>query len=326
MLSRYARPAGRATLYRGASWAGKKLGGIVGRYAANKYNSRSSYKKRPSESSHAVTYQHDSSVTYRRRRAPRRVRRAVARSFNRFIRNDAKSLGLISRSFPHTFASGVITPSGLDNSQVLYSDGLYGAVPGSVSWGNLWQIAYNELKLSSAGKFFFRSAVQNTQLRNASTTDVLCADVYEIVARKDGFNDPELDLANAFKATTAPTGTTKTTPTTLGATPFDAGGFGSSWLIKRKTTYRISPGNSIYLQLRSSRKMLFDTDRFEYDVTADVVRTRMFKGLTQGYLMILRAADPVSGGYMGPVSYEIVSVKTYHYGQDAYDTAEAGFQ
>lgn len=273
----------------------------------------------------AVTFQHDARLSYRRKRAPRRVRRRAAKSYKRFVKNESKSLGLISRVMPNVFSPATITPTTFADSQTVYTTGLFGGISGSVSWGDMFAIANAEALATKAGKLFFRSAQIDMQVRNSSTTNVLVADIYTVAARKEGYNEPGEDWLQGMLNNGVAAGTTASTPTTLGVTPFDCPGFCSSWVILSKTTYRLSPGNSVYLNLKGRRSFVFETERFEYDTTNTAYRTRMFRGLTKGFVCVFRNADPVSTTAMGPIDYEIVTTKSYRYGLNAYAEDLSGF-
>lgn len=110
-------------------------------------------------------------------------------------------------------------------------------------------------------------------------------------------------------------------PTSLNCTPFDAPGFGSSFLVGKKERFRISPTNSVYLQIRDSKNKCFETDRFEYDNTATRNRITMFKGFTKGYILVFRSTEPTTTGEpavktITPYSFEMIWTKTYHFVQE----------
>lgn len=311
---------------RGAYHVGKKIGNWMNS-SSNSSSSNGGGERAAQSVPRALTFQHDSRLSYRRRKAPRRVRRRAAKAMKRFVRMDSKTLGLTSRVFPNMYAPAQIVPTGYADSQTVFTDGLYGGISGSATWGDLWAIANAEALATDSGMLNFRSARMDFQLRNASTTNVLVADVYTVVARKEGYNEPGEDWKQGLLNENTAAGTTAATPETLGVTPFDAPGFGQSWLVLSKTTYRISPGNSIYLELKGRKGLSFNTDRFEYDTTNTAYRTRMFRGLSKGLICVMRNADPIVGSpsKLGPIDYEIVSVKSYRYGIKAYAADAAGF-
>lgn len=305
----------RGSVWRRAGFAVAKRGAAaLGSYMGKKVFQKSSNNaSRDNVSNRSVTFQHDFDKQYSRRRAPRRVRRRAKRTLNRFNRTLVKTLGQRTAIFPQLYASGPLTPTTLNNTQNVFDVGLYGGISGSATWGGLASIAGSEGVLTKSGKLHFKSAILDIQIKNFDTQVLLC-DCYEVVARKDGYNTPGADWTLALtNLNVTPSGGT-VTPAMLGSTPFDAPGFGSSWLIKSKTRYRIGPENSIYLQLRDSRKWQFETDRFEYDTGAASIRVRTFAGLTKGYMFVFRSAffDPATPKG-GPIFYEMAYSTTYHY-------------
>jgi len=310
-----------------AAYGAKKVGSYLGKRMVQSATRKSQSARTSSDVPRAMTFQHDSMVQYKRRKAPRKVVRRAKRSYKAFLKNEVKGLGLTSRNIPSTFASGLLTPTSYNNSQAIYTVGLYGGILNSITWGDLAAIATAESFYEKSGKLFFRTAILESQVRNNSATAVLVADVYTVAARKESYNDPASDWTLALTNVAVATGTTAVTPLCLGNTPFDAPGFGSSWIVLSKSTYRIGPGNSVYLTLKHNRKFVFDTDRFEFDTGAAVARMKMFKGISKGFIMVFRSADPVPATpCMGPVDYEIVNQKTYRYSMNAFAENSAGVQ
>lgn len=262
----------------------------------------------------ATTFQHDASFIYGRRRAPRIVRRRARRSQRRYMHNLVNGLGQKSATFS-AVSNNQLTPTTLANSQSVFSIGLYGGILNSSTWGDLAEMATNEgLYTAQTGNIFFKSAVMEVQVRNNDTTDPLVIDVYEVIARKEGYNEPDADWVDGIFNQASTTGMGSATTGQLGITPFDAPGFCSSWLIKNKTRYRVSPGISIYLQLRDAKDYMFNTDRFEYDAGTTSVRTRMFRGLSKGYLIVARSsAVDTATPKLFPIDYDIIATKTYHF-------------
>jgi len=295
------------------AYAAKKAGGFIGRQIVSRAT-KSQSSRTSSDVPRAMTFQHDSMVQYKRRKAPRKKVRRAKRSYKAYLKNEAKGLGLISRNTPSSFASGLLTPTSYSNSQAVYSVGLFGGIYGSITWGDLAAIADAEALYLKAGKLFFRTAILETQVRNNHATAVLVADVYTVAARKEGYNEPDADWDDGVFNQASTTGMGSAATAQLGITPFDAPGFCSSWLIRNKTRYRISPGLSVYLQMRDSKDYQFNTERFEYDSGSTSVRTRMFRGLTKGYLVVARSSKcDTATPKMYPVNFDVIATKTYHF-------------
>ncbi|AUM61720.1 capsid [uncultured virus] len=305
---------------------GRSRPGMAARRRLAVGSSRTNTRSRSHVGTRATTFQHDASMMYRRKRAPRRVRRRARKSKARFTSNLVKSLGQKSQVFQDV-AAFAITPLTLHDSQHIHTVGMYGGIANSAAWGDLYEIAATEGLLSKTGHIHFKSAVLECQIMNKMTSDVLVVDVYEVLARRDGYNEPGEDWKLALQAQSTISGMTSLFQTELNATPFDAPGFGSSWLIKNKTRYRISPGLSVYLQRRDARDYNFGTSRFEYDTTNTTTRVKMFSNMSEGFLIVARSSDinPVTPAGE-PFSYQVNATKTYHYGIQLSADDEMGVQ
>lgn len=290
--------------------------------------------RRNTPTQRSVTFQDDESTLYSRRRAPRRFRRRARRSYRRFVSNQIRSLAQKTRLFTTSFDSTKITPTGWENGQSVFSVGLYGGISASNTWGNLFEICNDQGLLTANGKVHFKSAVLDVQIRN--TTDAfipeqdpppqpLWVDVYTVYCRKEGYQDPGTDWTDGLlNQGNIPTTSTKITPLTVGSTPFDAPGFGSSWLIAKKKRYRISPGESAFLQMRDPKNHVFNSNRFERE--SSTVRVQMFRGMTKGYLMVIRSGSFQSTSpYALPFQYEILYSQNYKYVVEDSDTAQNAF-
>lgn len=317
----YIRNRGIARRAPSGSWMPAAL--QTARYIARGFKRFKSSGKRTkrSMSDRSVTFQHDSNVDYRRRRAPKRVRRRARRSYIRFNKNLVKGLGQHTRMLPEVYASGTITPTALTDSQSVFTVGMYGGISGSATWGDLYDTVNDETVIGNGSALVhFKSAILDVQFRNATdtfTTDpapvIICLDVYTVFCRKEGFREPGDDWTSGMaNQRTAANSTGLATPLTFGTTPFDAPGFGSGWIIGKKTTYRVAPGNSVYMQMKDPKNHVFESDRMEYDASGNKVR--MFKGMTKGYVFVVRSADAdVANTKFLPFAYEVYYTKTHRY-------------
>lgn len=290
---------------------------LQGYKAYKAYKSATPSKPRGSYSTgRVVTAQHDFTTNYRRRRAPRRVRRRAVRSYKRFTYQVGKTLGQQSRVFPDLQNPGTINPTTLLDSQSVAQVLLYGGETPASTGSDLYVIASDNGLLANEGKIMFKSAQIETQVRNDGESEVLVCEVYKVVARREGYDNPGQEWAQSMDCQpTAPGAAAAPIALSLNLTPFDAPGFGSKWLILSKQTFRIAPGNSVYLEWRDPKNHVFDTSRMNYDTSAGVTRTQYFKGLSKGYLMVFRSADlDATNTIGGPFKYKIISTKTYRYG------------
>lgn len=273
-----------------------------------------------------VTFQHDYAHIYSRKKAPRKVRQRAKKRAYVFNKQLVASLGqkTFNRSALHV--SGTITPTSFSNSQSIFDLGLYGGdSAGSNTWGDLYDIAAgNGAGLDDVtGKLWFQSACLDCQLKNTTGSGegfpnavTLVVELYTVYARRDGYLFPGTDWAEGMNnQDLLDSGGTKATPLAMNATPFDAPGFGSSWLIAKKVRYRISPGNSVYLQMRDPKRKMFDTARFEWDSNTANTRIKTFSGWTRGYMFVIRSDTAVSGPTVVPYSYQVIYTKNYKFAQ-----------
>jgi len=295
------------------------VGRSIKRYAPmikRAYNSYKRYKSSPkSVKSSVVSFQHDFAKQYQRRPAPRRVKKQQRRAAKNFRFQLGKSLGQYSRVFNHVYAPATVTPTSFANSQTVFDIMLYGAIQNDTQGRADWLQFCGELGLfNRTGKVYCKSAVMDVQIRNVDEGSTLVIDAYRYVARREGYDSPGSEWAQALiNQDQSPSSTTKMTTGQLNVTPFDAPGFGSKYLIKSKIRYRIAPGNSVYLQLRDPRNYEFDTARFDYDSGATSNRIRTFKGMTQGFLFVARSGSlDATNAYQGEVNWQVTHTQTYH--------------
>lgn len=314
-----------------AAWkAGQWMGNKVVDYVAKSGKRRKTGKGSGSSRSgtNNVTFQHDYAHIYSRKKAPRSVRRRARKAAFSFNKRLVASLGQKTWNRSGVFASGTITPTGLGNSQSVFDLGLFGGnSTGSNTWGDLYAIAAgNGDGLNDVtGKLWFQSACLDVQLKNTTglgegfpTAVTICVELYTVYARRDGYFFPGEDWNEAMdNQDLLDNGGAKATPLSLNATPFDAPGFGSSWLIAKKVRYRISPGNSVYLQMRDPKRKCFDTARFEWDSGSENTRIKTFKGWTRGYIFVIRSDTAVTSPtpLLVPFSYQAIFTKNYKYAQ-----------
>lgn len=314
----------------------------VGRYLGDKvvnYFSRPSGKRQRSDDSsnsnrsarrgtNNVTFQHDYAHIYSR---GRRSRAAVRRDrFRQYVFDKQLVASLAQKTWVRSalFQSGLITPTSVGNCQSVFTCGLYGGITTGTSntWGDLFDIAaaVGAGLDDVTGKLWFNSGCMDLQIKNTTgevgesvDPHTIVVECYTVYARRDGYNEPGEDWTLGMAAQDLlDVGGTKMTPLALNCTPFDAPGFGSSWIVGEKTRYRISPGNSVYLQMRDPKRKMFDTARFEYDSGAGATRVKMFKGWSRGYVLVVRsdtATPDANGPICEPFSFDCIFTKNYKY-------------
>lgn len=313
-MSRRSRSA-YGQVARGALRAGA---GLLGKYVGKRLFSprQSSSATSGSPSTNTVSFQHDFQSQYKRKRAPKRVVRRARKTANMFHRQLGKNVAQYTRSFDFIYAPATFTPTGWANSQTVYNIGIYGGNATSTSGMDTWYQICNDAGLyNTTGKVLCKSAVLNAQILNSGNSDTLVVDAYKYVARRECYDEPGDEWTHALQNQLSATGATNDLATgSFECTPFDAPGFGSKYLILQKTRYRIAPGNSVYLQMRDSKKYSFETARFDYEQTAGAQRVKHFKGMTKGWIFVARSSLPdATNSFMGPFAMKIIHSQTYHY-------------
>jgi len=319
-FKRFAGQAAGAAVSTGFQWAGNgSRTGTVGRNGrAAEYGN--------------ITFQNDEHRLYRRKRAPRRVRKLHKRAFKRFNYMLDKCQGMKTVLIPRTSAM-TNTPTNGSTAQVVRGITLYGFGDNSTTPGtnNNWDngdlryifTANNNVAPATSlatTKLRFRSAVMNLTIKNTATSDAsyrdgLCfIDLYHVIARKDG-NSPA-GTTSGSPATlwsqmidlqdTLPAGTIVADNMADGVTPFDAPGFGSLYVIKSSRRVRLSIGQTFSTQIR---------DPGNYIITEEDLMTKTHgANLTEGYIIVAyNPSADTSTGIRGAVSLEINTTKVYHY-------------
>lgn len=268
-----------------------------------------------STTNNTVSFQHDFQSQYRRRRAPKRVIRRAKRQANMFHYQLGKNSAQYSRVFNFIYAPATVTPTDFTNSQTTFNVGLYGGKIASSTGMNTWYDVCNDANLvASTGKVLCKSACLDVQVQNVDSANTLIVDAYKYVARREGYDEPNLEWRQALTNQLSVAGSANDlTEASLECTPFDAPGFGSKWLITGKTRYRIAPNNSVYLQMRDPRNYSFATARFDYDLGNATTRVTMFKGMTKGWIFVARSAAAVSTTSLAPINWKVIQTQSYRY-------------
>ena len=302
------------------------------------------FKSRPRSSRSAsygnTTFQRDEATIYRRKRAPRRVRRAHRRSFKRFMFMSDKLLGMKTCVINDQFTSGVLTPTSFSNGQFLQTITMYGCDPtgyvtnGDTQNGDLYWIFSREnggvpTLTDASRKLRFRSAVLDFRFHNDSADQMLCLDIYYVLARKSTTISGNFgsdagrcwnNMIGAQEGTNMPNAIANAGY--YGVTPFDAPGFGRYWLIKKKRRVQMSPGQWTTFQMRDPGNYLFDMEQ--------LLAQGSIPNVTEGIMVCAWNPDvDPTGGAGGiplplPVSYSYTCVKTYHYCENVVSQDQIG--
>jgi len=250
-------------------------------------------------------------VTYRRRRAPARVRRRARKAFRRGqkLLNSSVAANYIMYDGGDTVTVAASTASTDHGDQAVWAHALYACAGDDItlasqtqynvktwgySFGDITQVMYNlvgrSLSLEERSRMEFSSAVLEYNLTNVGTGDTV-VEVYEWVARRDvtgGLSAGQNNMALLWDAwmidqgkTTNVTasGTAILNTTMQGVTPFQTSFFGSNFLILKKRVLNIPAAATVKLELKDRKPHVFMG-------TMNDQRKICLKGITKGYLFI----------------------------------------
>lgn len=313
MSYRSRNAVGRFT--RAAGSAVRRYGPLVAKGISKAYSAYKSQPRGNSAVDNTVSFQHDFTQQYRRKRAPKRVVRRAKKAERNFSYQLGKKQAQISRVSNLIYAPSTITPTTFANSQTTFNVGLYGGKVASSSGMNAWySICLENGLVHETGRILCKSACLDVQIQNSDSTNVLVVDAYKYVFRRESFDEPNLEWAQALlNQNPIVTAANLLTQNSLECTPFDGPGFGSKILILGKVRYRIAPNNSVYLQMRDPRNHSFHTARFDYDASAATTRVQMFKGMTKGWIFVARSAAASGTTALAPINWKVIQTQSYRY-------------
>ena len=253
----------------------------------------------------AITNQHDSMSLYRRRRAPRRVRRRARKRYAYFLRKQLRLLPNNTQQF-NTLSPDIGNSAG---NQEWHSLMLFPVQVGTGIATNLYQgdllstfTNYENTGLTTiSSKWHITGYTYDVTINNSGSTLAEC-DVYEWVARKDFRFHPSLPEGMTAAYNDAildeellPGGNSRQQLTTLGVTPFDVNNMSRYVLILKKQRFYIASGQAISftrnVKLKSPIKITSE------DFPNDSIQADEFiqkAGLTRGFVVIIKGT-PISG-------------------------------
>lgn len=222
-----------------------------------------------STTTHApTTYQHDSKTTYRRRRAPRRVRRMARKSFRTFSKNLSNMLGckrLINNSFDGSNAAGnaqsVLSLSYFTNGTMSQAFRLFGNdIPENVPPSAAADLFNGG---TAASELIFRNFRCETEVKNISTA-LAWVDLYYWYPRKDCSSDVisylqqsqgpgtgnNANNAGFFNGAGTLTNQISLSTNLLGVTPFDSPAFTENFVVYRTRRIMLQGGQSFSVDMK----------------------------------------------------------------------------
>lgn len=305
--------------YARTAWnVGKRLGGLAKRYFNRRGPSTQSAKAKAVGS---LSEQRDVTYLYRRKRAPKYVRRRARKAMKMFAYHMDK-INSMKTCIITDVVSVTDTPTGLDDGQNVHGVTMYGynlntyAANSDTGNGDMWWIFAREnggdpTVASGSRKLRFRSCTINYTVQNTADTG-LYLDIYFVIARKNNgsTSDPAVEWNESLNIQAAGNMPTPiTSHDYYQVTPFDAPNFGRYWLIKSRRRVFMQPNEIYSFQQRDAGNYVLNM--------SDLLNIKVKANLTEGVIMVFsnpvvdntNPADPVPQ----PVSYTYTATKTYHY-------------
>jgi len=323
----YYSMAGRAAGM-AANYGIKKLGEVAAR-RFNNYMSRGtqtngSRRVNRSKIVGSLTEQKDVTNLYRRKRAPRRVRRRARRFAGKVNYVIDRGLGMKTCVIPNS-SQVSWSPTGYADGQNSIGITMYGynvntyasnTDPGNgdIPWIFARENGAYPTGSSGTRKLRFRSCCIDYSIQNTYDEGVYL-DIYFVIARQaaGSSSDPAVVWNNGLAEQLAGNmPSAVTTKDFYGVTPFDAPGFGRFWTIKSRRRVFIQPSEIYSFQQRDAANYYLNMD--------DILDLRVKKYITEGVLFVFHnpfvdsvttPGTDVPGGGQVQVSY----VKTYHYSE-----------
>lgn len=342
LMTRYGRRTGAIGGYYAARTAWK-AGAGAGRIMKKWLKSGSSKKTVAREDTNSgtsastfgnLTSQFDTARLYRKRRAPRRVRRRAKR-FMRSLKWGMDKLQGMKCAIINNATNFGITPTSKFNGQGTFAVTMYGygnnTYAANTNYGNgdVWWIMSREnggdpTADSATRKLRFRSCVMNVNIINTTENapQNIIVDVYHILCKQSGNNvgntgDPA-ELLN--ECTREMSGTNFPTEITNGladgVTPFDVPTYGRYITVKSVRRYRLDAGAYFNLQLRDPGNYVLSM--------ADLNDVDFKKNITEGYLFVYYNAACDNTGVRYPASCQINYSKKYHYTETSTSQSQIG--
>jgi len=343
MMTRYGRRTGTVGGYGYAARAAWRAGAGAGRIMKKWLKTGSSKKTVGREDTNSgtsaatfgnLTSQYDTARLYRKRRAPRRVRRRAKR-FMRSLKWGLDKLQGMKVAVINNASNGGVTPTTKFNGQGITAVTMYGygnnTYAANTNYGNgdVWWIMAREnggdpTADSATRKLRFRSCVMNVNVINTTENapQNIIVDVYHILCKQSGNNvgntgDPaELlnECAREMSGTNFPTEITNGLAD--GVTPFDIPTYGRYITVKSVRRYRLDAGGYFNLQLRDPGNYLLSM--------ADLNDVDFKRNITEGYLFVYYNAACDNTGVRYAASIQLNYSKKYHYTETSTSQSQIG--
>jgi len=319
LARRSARLAGRYSpgMYKNA-W---KLGQYAGRGIRKYFNGKSGGGSRvaKAKSVGSLTEQRDVTTLYRRKRAPRRVRRGARRAMKRFTYQMDKLQSM--KTCIITYSTQINgSPTSLVDGQGVTGITMYGyntnsyasnidTANGDMPWIFARENGAYPTATTGSRKLRFRSCCMNYTIQNTFDEGVYM-DIYFVIARKNNSetSNPNTEWNEALNVQNPGNMPSAITSNTYyQVTPFDAPSFGRMWLIKSRRRVFLQPSEIYSFQQRDAGNYVLNME--------DVLNMRSKANVTEGVILVFHnpfvssLAEYIPGGFQ----CQVTCTKTYHY-------------
>jgi hypothetical protein len=275
-----------------------------------------------------ITFQNDEAMIYRRKNAPRRVRRQRRRAMKNFMYRMDKLQSMKTCKIQwETLVTA--EPTSFANGQKVTGVSIYGfgtntyAANTNTGNGDMWWIFSREngadpVNTLASRKLRFRSAVMDVMITNIADTEdpeyingLAYIDIYHVLCRKNVNSDvtssgdiPSFwdQCINEQADGNFPAPITNVSY--YGLTPFDASGFGRFFKILKTRRVKLSAGQTFNTMIRDPGNYLLEMQ--------DLRNLDQRANTTEGLIFVVRNPTVV-GSIPGKAACRIRATKTYHY-------------
>lgn len=280
------------------------IGAGIANAARHLYSSMSKKAKVEGPST-AITTQRDSRTLYRRRRAPRKVRRRARKNYISFIKKQLKAQNDKTNMF--YINASYASAAGLQSIHSITFGYLFNKTTAD-QVGNVydfWQNYLNSLPETASQRLYITGMSYDITLSNVTPNEGTDAqaielDVYEFVFRKDHESDQSGGVAGELgEALTneqkLPGATTAMTTSLVGYVPFDSNQFMRYIVIRSKQRYYIPRGDSVSFtkNIRFRRPIMVTSE--DVDANNGTYLNRAKSGLTRGLILIQKGTADYNG-------------------------------
>ncbi len=239
-------PAASGSMWKAVKRTAKVALGAAGIAHAN-------YAARTEGPASAITQQNDSRTLYRRRRAPKRVRRRARAAYKRFLTNQLKAIAMNNQTFNLTDSH--TNPVNSRDTVFAIVGALQSPQSSLESIGSIYELAQNSLATfpdTTNFKLYLHGMRADYTYVNSSDSTTMELDIYKWVQRKDlEFSNNLLHNYESWANTELaeqgklPGASNQQTASNITYTPFQNGALMRNIIILSKQRFYIAPGQAI---------------------------------------------------------------------------------